>query len=99
MVFILTRGGVSFGEGPPAGDVAGALGLLELLDVGVRKLSADQRKYLGLAVELVGNPSVLFVDEPTTGVGWFAPPPSPNLISGTRLVVFKKARFLSLAIH
>eukprot|EP00667_Euglena_gracilis_P000542 EG_transcript_542 len=49
-------------------DVAGALGLLELLDVGVRKLSADQRKYLGLAVELVGNPSVLFVDEPTTGL-------------------------------
>lgn len=49
--------------------VAAALHLLPLLRLPVYQLAADQRKYLGVAVELVGNPSILFLDEPTTGVG------------------------------
>ena len=30
-------------------------------------LSVEQRKRLTIAVELVANPSVIFMDEPTTG--------------------------------
>jgi len=31
-------------------------------------LSVEQRKRLTIAVELVANPSIIFMDEPTTGV-------------------------------
>lgn len=31
-------------------------------------LSVEQRKRLTIAVELVANPSVIFMDEPTSGV-------------------------------
>ena len=33
----------------------------------VYELTVDQKKYLSVAVELVSNPSILFLDEPTTG--------------------------------
>lgn len=35
---------------------------------GVSGLSIEQRKRLTIAVELVANPSVIFMDEPTTGL-------------------------------
>jgi ABC-type multidrug transport system ATPase subunit len=35
---------------------------------GVSGLSTEQRKQLTIAVELVANPSVMFMDEPTTGL-------------------------------
>jgi ABC-type taurine transport system ATPase subunit len=35
---------------------------------GVSGLSVEQRKRLTIGVELVANPSVLFLDEPTSGV-------------------------------
>ena len=35
---------------------------------GVNGLSTEQRKRLTVAVELVSNPSVIFMDEPTTGL-------------------------------
>ncbi|XP_057798300.1 pleiotropic drug resistance protein 3-like isoform X2 [Salvia miltiorrhiza] len=35
---------------------------------GVNGLSTEQRKRLTIAVELVANPSIIFVDEPTTGL-------------------------------
>jgi ABC-type multidrug transport system ATPase subunit len=35
---------------------------------GVSGLSTEQRKRLTIAVELVANPSVMFMDEPTTGL-------------------------------
>lgn len=33
-------------------------------------LSLEQRKRLTIAVELVANPAIIFLDEPTTGVIW-----------------------------
>ena len=33
-------------------------------------LSVEQRKRLTIAVELVANPSVIFMDEPTSGMLW-----------------------------
>ncbi|PWA80245.1 pleiotropic drug resistance protein 3 [Artemisia annua] len=35
---------------------------------GVRGLSTEQRKRLTIAVEVVANPSIIFMDEPTTGL-------------------------------
>ena len=35
---------------------------------GVSGLSVEQRKRLTIAVELVSNPSVVFMDEPTSGM-------------------------------
>ena len=37
---------------------------------GVDGLSVEQRKRLTIAVELVSNPSVVFMDEPTSGEAW-----------------------------
>jgi ABC-type multidrug transport system ATPase subunit len=34
---------------------------------GVNGLSTEQRKRLTIAVELVANPSIIFMDEPTLG--------------------------------
>ena len=34
----------------------------------VTELSTDHRKRLTIAVELVANPSIIFMDEPTTGL-------------------------------
>lgn len=42
--------------------------LTELLDRDTRKLSGGQRQRLLLALALVNNPTVLFLDEPTTGL-------------------------------
>jgi ABC-type multidrug transport system ATPase subunit len=52
------------------------MGLVELSDLrcamvgipGVTGLSAEQRKRLTIAVELVASPSIIFMDEPTTGL-------------------------------
>jgi ABC-type multidrug transport system ATPase subunit len=37
-------------------------------ELGVSGLSVEQRKRLTIAVELVANPSIVFMDEPTTGL-------------------------------
>lgn len=43
-------------------------------DAGADGLSIEQRKRLSIAVELVANPSVLFMDEPTSGKDDTIPP-------------------------
>ena len=36
--------------------------------LGVTRLPTEQRKRLTIPVELVANPSIIFMDEPTTGM-------------------------------
>jgi ABC-2 type transport system ATP-binding protein len=48
-------------------DVISLVGLEEKADARVRTLSGGQRRRLDLALGIVGNPEMLFLDEPTTG--------------------------------
>ena len=43
------------------------VGLTDSADTRTRKLSGGQKRRLDLALALVGNPSLVFLDEPTTG--------------------------------
>jgi ABC-2 type transport system ATP-binding protein len=51
----------------PVADVLTLTGLDEKADARVRTLSGGQRRRLDLALGIVGDPELLFLDEPTTG--------------------------------
>lgn len=57
-----------FPSGVGVDDAIGLVALEEKRDARVGKLSGGQRQRLALAVALVGDPEVLFLDEPTTGL-------------------------------
>jgi ABC-2 type transport system ATP-binding protein len=51
----------------PVGEVIEMVGLEAKRDTRVLKLSGGQQRRLDVAIALVGNPDLLFLDEPTTG--------------------------------
>lgn len=57
-----------YAEGVQLDELIDACSLRELLDRDSRKLSGGQRQRLLLAIALVNNPRVIFLDEPTTGL-------------------------------
>jgi ABC-2 type transport system ATP-binding protein len=50
-----------------ADEVVELVGLTEKQDVRVRRLSGGQQRRLDLGIALVGDPDLIFLDEPTTG--------------------------------
>jgi len=55
-------------QGIPAEDAVGRVSLEEKLGARVGKLSGGQKQRLAVACALIGDPKLLFMDEPTTGL-------------------------------
>ncbi len=56
-----------YSEPRSPGEVIELVGLAEKRDARVRTLSGGQKRRLDLALALIGDPELLFLDEPTTG--------------------------------
>lgn len=52
----------------PVGEVIELVGLAEKADAKVKTLSGGQQRRLDVGLGIVGNPTLLFLDEPTTGL-------------------------------
>ncbi len=55
-------------QGPPDDDAIALVALQEKADTWVGKLSGGQKQRLAVACALVGDPELVFLDEPTTGL-------------------------------
>lgn len=66
----------------PPNDIIDLVGLTEKTDARIKSLSGGQRRRLDLALALVGNPQLLFLDEPTTGFDPAARRQSWSVIKG-----------------
>jgi ABC-2 type transport system ATP-binding protein len=63
----LTRNAGYYPNPRPVEEVLQLVGLAEKADDRVKSLSGGQQRRLDLGLGIVGNPSLLFLDEPTTG--------------------------------
>lgn len=65
---VLTRNAGYFPSPRPVDEVIALVGLEEKADARVKTLSGGQQRRLDVGLGIVGNPELLFLDEPTTGL-------------------------------
>jgi ABC-2 type transport system ATP-binding protein len=65
---VLERNAGFYPSPRPVGDVIELVGLDEKADKKVKLLSGGQQRRLDVGLGLIGNPEILFLDEPTTGL-------------------------------
>jgi ABC-2 type transport system ATP-binding protein len=65
---VLTRNAGYYPAPRPVEQVIDLIGLREKADERVKKLSGGQQRRLDVGLGIIGNPDLLFLDEPTTGL-------------------------------
>src|SRR3984885_11633634 len=65
---VLARNAGYYPAPRPVGEVIELVGLAEKADAKVKTLSGGQQRRLDVGLGIVGNPALLFLDEPTTGL-------------------------------
>ena len=65
---VLTRNAGYYPSPRPVDEVIELIGLKEKADQRVKKLSGGQQRRLDVGLGIIGNPDLLFLDEPTTGL-------------------------------
>jgi ABC-2 type transport system ATP-binding protein len=86
----------------PVDDAAELVGLADARDARVRTLSGGQKRRLDVAVALIGDPRLLFLDEPTTGFDPSARRSAWNMIEGLRSLgktIFLTTHYMDEAQH
>ena len=68
----------------PINEILDVTGLREQSDIRIRRLSGGQRRRLDVALGIVGDPELLFLDEPTTGLDPYARRNTWNMIANLR---------------
>ena len=79
---VLDLYGASYSGRRPSEELIALVGLEEKADSRVKTLSGGQRRRLDLALGLVGDPDLVFLDEPTTGFDPAARRKSWELVEG-----------------
>jgi ABC-2 type transport system ATP-binding protein len=65
---VLTRNAGYYPSPRPVDEVIELIGLKDKADERVKKLSGGQQRRLDVGLGIIGNPELLFLDEPTTGL-------------------------------
>jgi ABC-2 type transport system ATP-binding protein len=65
---VLSRNAGYYPSPRPVDEVIDLIGLREKADQRVKKLSGGQQRRLDVGLGIIGNPELLFLDEPTTGL-------------------------------
>ena len=66
----------------PVAETIELVGLADKREARIGTLSGGQKRRVDVAVGIVGDPDLIFLDEPTTGFGPPPPPPPGNNIEG-----------------
>jgi ABC-2 type transport system ATP-binding protein len=65
---VLTRNAGFYPNPRPVAEVLDLIGLSEKADDRIKRLSGGQQRRLDVGLGIIGNPELLFLDEPTTGL-------------------------------
>jgi ABC-2 type transport system ATP-binding protein len=65
---VLTRNAGFYPSPRPVSEVLDLIGLTEKADDRIKRLSGGQQRRLDVGLGIIGNPELLFLDEPTTGL-------------------------------